>query len=645
MFDSLCGVEDFRMTEVGPHLWGTALGTPQVTPHIAHHLGLGARTPPSQRVGLDILIEQLVRIEVRAVARQEKEANLPPMACQPSFHTPGHMHRMPVHDEKDCASRMTDQSLQEHNKHEDREILVEDHECQLSTVGDRGDHVASEALSRAGDDRCLSAPPVGGTCLMVGAHPHFVAPVNRGFLSLCPGLDGRVLLCQPVTHGLGVPLVGPPQRLLGREPPAFEVSAHRPDGQLNAEPAGDEIPHRFARPEGKRQLELVRAPVGNQSHGGGGLPRSQSNDGGSSSRARPKGSHPTLPPTAMPPVDGLTGHSEDTSRLRLSHTPADGTDDAMTKRVLCNGRQTSGILTAHYSEYSSHLSTCQTFPAPISNNAGALFFAKSPQRFFPWSVFTVALFKDKNGVDIIDRKEITGGLFEIVDQVMDFVRLYAKVAYRFTGRPQRENIYEYPFDSIREAVINSVMHKYYFEHGHNNILRFLPDRIRIENYWMKPSRFILGETVFRRNNVIADLFARIHFGEKMGTGFERIREICKKENAPFPQIKFDENYFYVTFKPSRKYLKMSRTEKIQKEPGIFLNQRQKEAMQYLEENTFITTKIFADLVGVSERQARYDINDLMYKKVIMAEGSTTARKYRLRQTSANFGKKGNNDGQ
>ncbi|MDP3103966.1 MAG: putative DNA binding domain-containing protein, partial [Candidatus Methanoperedens sp.] len=144
----------------------------------------------------------------------------------------------------------------------------------------------------------------------------------------------------------------------------------------------------------------------------------------------------------------------------------------------------------------------------IFNNAGVLFFAKEPQRFIPWSVFTVALFKDYGGADIIDRKEVEGSLFEIVEEVMKFVRLYSKVAYRFTGMPQRENIYEYPFEAIREAVINSVMHKYYFEHGHNNILKFFPDRIKIENYWQEPPNFILGETVFRRNHIIADLFAR-----------------------------------------------------------------------------------------------------------------------------------------
>ena len=192
----------------------------------------------------------------------------------------------------------------------------------------------------------------------------------------------------------------------------------------------------------------------------------------------------------------------------------------------------------------------------LFNNAGVLFFAKEPQKFISWSVFTVVLFKDKEGADIIDRKEITGSLFEIVDNVMDFVKLYAKVAYKFTGKPQRENIYEYSFEAIREAVINSVMHKNYFEHGHNNILKFFPDRIQIENVWIKPNHFILEKTVFRRNKIIAALFSRIHFGEKLGSGMERMKEYCKKEQAPFPKIDFTGSHFYIVFKPTKSYLEM-----------------------------------------------------------------------------------------
>ena len=257
------------------------------------------------------------------------------------------------------------------------------------------------------------------------------------------------------------------------------------------------------------------------------------------------------------------------------------------------------------------------------NNAGILFFAKEPQRFIPWSVFTVALFKDSTGVDIIDRKEIEGSLFEIVEEVMKFVKLYSKVAYRFTGKPQRENIYEYPFDAIRETVINSVMHKYYFEHGHNNILRFFPDKIRIENYWQKPSNFVLGKTVFRRNHIIADLFSKIHFGEKMGTGFDRIREICEKENTPFPDIELNENYFYVTFSQSREYLEMADKETIIGITG--LNERQKDVLDYLKKMGKITTMEYVKITKTARRTAIRDLNDMVNKKILRIVGGKVGK--------------------
>lgn len=252
------------------------------------------------------------------------------------------------------------------------------------------------------------------------------------------------------------------------------------------------------------------------------------------------------------------------------------------------------------------------------NNAGVLFFAKEPQRFISWSVFTVVLFKDKNGVDVIDRKELSGSLFEIVDSVMDFVRLYAKVAYRFTGKPQREEIYEYPFEAIREAVINSVMHKDYFERGHNNILKFFPDRIQLENIWMKPRHFVLGKTIFRRNHLIADLFSRIHFGEKIGSGMQRMKDICKAGNAPYPKAEYTDTHFYITFRQSTEYLKMAGKET--EFDLLQLNERQKKGLEYIKKTGKITTKVYMDLTGTIRRTAIRDLADMVNKKVLKIGG-------------------------
>ena len=269
-------------------------------------------------------------------------------------------------------------------------------------------------------------------------------------------------------------------------------------------------------------------------------------------------------------------------------------------------------------------------------NACVLFFAKDPQQYIPWSVYTVALFKDDAGTDVIDRKEITGSLFEIVEEVMKFVKLYSKVAYRFTGSPQRENIYEYPFDAIREAVINSVMHRYYFERGHNNILRFLPDRIRIENYWIEPQKFVLGKTVYRRNPTIADLFSKIKYGEKMGTGFERIKEMCIKENAPYPEIDYAQNFFHVTFKQSNEYLKA--TENTQKIPRKYpentlegISPLDRKILDEIAENPYTTRQEIAKKTNQSPETIKKHLATLQKNKTIKRIGPDKGGRWEVRK--------------
>lgn len=81
----------------------------------------------------------------------------------------------------------------------------------------------------------------------------------------------------------------------------------------------------------------------------------------------------------------------------------------------------------------------------------------------------------------------------------------------------------------------------------------------------------------------------------MGSGFERIKEICKKENAPFPEIEFNENYFHVTFRQSKGYLEMAQEEKVKEALAVVLTERQERAIEYLRENVFITNSVLSSV--------------------------------------------------
>jgi ATP-dependent DNA helicase RecG len=180
------------------------------------------------------------------------------------------------------------------------------------------------------------------------------------------------------------------------------------------------------------------------------------------------------------------------------------------------------------------------------------------------------------------------------------------------------------------------MHKDYFEHGHNNIMKFFPDRIQIENIWVKPRNFVLGKTVFRRNHLIADLFSRIHFGEKLGSGMQRMKDYCRTENAPYPKVEFNENYFYITFTPSKEYLKMAKKEYAKKEVDLSdLNERQRKAIEYVKEHGSMSINDYISLNNVSDKTARRDLNYLVKNNILRKEGVTTGLKFKL--TSVNFG--------
>lgn len=152
------------------------------------------------------------------------------------------------------------------------------------------------------------------------------------------------------------------------------------------------------------------------------------------------------------------------------------------------------------------------------------------------------------------------------------------------------------------------MHKDYFEHGHNNILKFFPNRIQIENVWAKPKTFIVGKTVFRRNHLIADLFSRIRFGEKLGSGMLRMKDICRTENAPSPQVEFNENYFYVTFRQSHEYLKLAKEETTQK------------TLSAIKEKPGTTRDELAGLLGITPNGVKYHLDNLKKKGVIRRVG-------------------------
>ncbi|MCK4767320.1 MAG: putative DNA binding domain-containing protein, partial [Desulfobacula sp.] len=178
----------------------------------------------------------------------------------------------------------------------------------------------------------------------------------------------------------------------------------------------------------------------------------------------------------------------------------------------------------------------------IFNNTGILFFAKNLENIYRHTTITCALFKGKDKANILDRKDFNADLVSSVDNAMLFLKQHIPVRYEFDGSPKRIEIPQIPFEALREAVINAVCHRNYFEKGANIMIAIFDDRVEISS----PGGLVkglnkknFGKKSVLRNANIANLFHRMGYIEKMGTGIIRMQRLMKEADLEPIQFEFD----------------------------------------------------------------------------------------------------------
>jgi ATP-dependent DNA helicase RecG len=174
----------------------------------------------------------------------------------------------------------------------------------------------------------------------------------------------------------------------------------------------------------------------------------------------------------------------------------------------------------------------------LFRNAGVLFFAKNVRHFFNQAYITCLLAKGTDKVDVLDRKDFSGGIVADIEDAMRFIERNTRTAWRIESL-RRQNISEYPMKALREAITNAVMHRDWFMEGANVFVELYTDRIEVSSPGGLPKGMKLsdlGQKSVRRNALIADLLHRIDFIEKAGTGIRRIRSEARAGGYPAPEF-------------------------------------------------------------------------------------------------------------
>lgn len=162
-------------------------------------------------------------------------------------------------------------------------------------------------------------------------------------------------------------------------------------------------------------------------------------------------------------------------------------------------------------------------------NAGALLADESPMRHSRlFCTRWYGLDKASGVMEALDDKEYSGSLVSLLQNGIEFVKNNTKKRWKKTGTGRVE-MPEYPEQAVHEALVNALIHRDYMEIGSEVHIDIFDDRMEIYS----PGGMFDGSIVQnldtdhvaskRRNPVIADIFSRMHFMERRGSGFRKIK--------------------------------------------------------------------------------------------------------------------------
>jgi len=249
-------------------------------------------------------------------------------------------------------------------------------------------------------------------------------------------------------------------------------------------------------------------------------------------------------------------------------------------------------------------------------NAALLLFGREPQ--FIQSEVKCIRFKGNEPVKpYIDFQTLTGNIFDLVDQSLDFVlRNIKRSIWLVPGKIQREEKYEYPTEAVREAIVNAVVHRDYLSPSKVQV-RVFDDYIEIWN----PGELPKGWTVEKlrqehesipKNPLLFKQLFWVKYVEDVGGGTLDIINECKEWDIAEPEFEDTGTAMIVTFRKS-----VFTPEVLAK---LGLNERQMRAMEYLRKNKKITNKEYSTMNKIGRVYAFRELSDLVKKGLLRQVG-------------------------
>jgi ATP-dependent DNA helicase RecG len=192
-----------------------------------------------------------------------------------------------------------------------------------------------------------------------------------------------------------------------------------------------------------------------------------------------------------------------------------------------------------------------------------------------------------------------------------------------------EETLEYPFNAVRELLINSVAHRDYNAQGDCIHLNIFSNQLEVTSPGGLPGPMTVKNLLkarFSRNPVIVQLLADLGFVERLGYGLDRVVTSMRENSLPPPHFEETSGVFRVTLRnETESSLSSTDLSDYQLED---LNSRQVSALNYLLSRRRITNHAYQEICPeVHPETLRRDLSDLVSRGVLLKIGDKKSTYY------------------
>lgn len=265
----------------------------------------------------------------------------------------------------------------------------------------------------------------------------------------------------------------------------------------------------------------------------------------------------------------------------------------------------------------------------IYTNLGLLLSEQCPH------TIKAAVFEGTNQNVFKDRREFSGSLMQQMNEVYEYIDFHNQIHATF-HKLLRIDTRDYPEVAVREALLNSLVHRDYSFRA-STLISIYNDRIEFVSIGgllpgLELDDLMMGVSVCR-NPHLANVFYRLQLIEAYGTGMKKIMD-AYADSSVQPQIIATHNAFKIILPNVNAVSKAVETSEETVQTVTPVSElKEEKILRFLGESQTITRKKVQELLGVSQASAGRVLKAMVERGQIVPLGGSRTTRYELAKHS------------